>query len=186
MRNVSHGVREEQYSDIVRHAVPDSWADDIATANEIESSLWAGYEERFVEHREVNLAYRLDPANADEAAAVLKYFPPRCFVLTGRKEFLITCKGICPPDMPEIPWSDVRDFSYVALKTSSDCLLVTHRKQDGPGNTVTTIELRGLSKEAELQQVLNQYRHRHRVMVSLRGAGAAADEADALLAGKGK
>ncbi len=70
-----------------------TWAQQILTADAIEQRLWGAYEQAFAADHERSLAYRYEPANDEERALVLPYFPPVQYALTGSYRVTVGIEG---------------------------------------------------------------------------------------------
>ncbi|MES2072774.1 MAG: M48 family metallopeptidase [Pseudomonadota bacterium] len=164
MHNVKHPVAEQDYGVIVTRAPAATWADAIATAPEIEQRLWTAYEEQFAAAHEHSLAYRYEPANEEEQAIVLKYFPTIAFDLKKEQQIVISYAGVTPPGQDEIPWDSVHKTKYED-GLGGDVLTIEHPEKGFFGAKTTKIKLPGLGKQKEqFKAAFGHYWQRHQVM----------------------
>ncbi|MEI7832563.1 MAG: M48 family metallopeptidase [bacterium] len=165
MKNVGYHVDESEYGKIVTQMPAESWVDDMGTAAGIEERLWNVYEQKFAAEHEKTLAYRYEPANEEEQAIVLKYFPPVAFSLKGDKRFLITYAGFLPAEDTElISWDRVYDLKYED-GMGSDILTITFNEKAMVGLKTRKVKLPGIKKEREqFKAVLGKYWRRHQIM----------------------
>lgn len=165
MENVGHIITEAGYGMVVTSVPAQTWAADIQTADEIESRLWASYEEDFSQSHEHSLAYRYEPANEEEQALVLRYFPPVEFSLKEGKAIQVTYAGWILPDESEpVPWDRVATYEYED-GMMSDVLTIKHPEKGMLGAKSTKVKLPGIKKvREEFKNVSGHYWHRHQVM----------------------
>lgn len=165
MENVGHIVTEAGYGAIVTSVPAQTWASDIQTADEIEHRLWASYEEDFSQAHEHSLAYRYEPANEEEQALVLRYFPPVEFSLKEGKAIQVTYAGWILPDETEpVSWDRVATYEYED-GMMSDTLTIKHPEKGMLGAKSTKVKLPGIKKvREEFKNVSGHYWHRHQVM----------------------
>ncbi|NUZ04680.1 M48 family metalloprotease [Schlegelella sp. ID0723] len=174
MRNVGSPIDEAAYGEVVSRLPQSSWADEIVDAAAIEQRLWQAYEERFSQSHERALAYRYEPANDDERAIVLKYFPPLSFAL-AKGAIEISHAGI-RTDAEFIRWDSVKALAFASGNLGGDRLVVTHPEKGLVTWRRTTIKLRGLGKQSDaFRAVVGQYWQRHQIMRAQQAAAAAAD-----------
>lgn len=166
MARVGHVEPDARFAGIVTQAAPSTWVDDIATATEIETRLWAAYEQGFAAEHEQNLAWRYEPANDEERALVLAYFPPQSFSLKEGHSVGIAYTGITPPDgTPEIGWDTVKGLQYKDA-TFGDVLTVKLDEKRLIGAKTKKLKLGGLKGDAKQQfkAALGHYWQRHQHM----------------------
>ncbi|GGC63003.1 M48 family metallopeptidase [Undibacterium terreum] len=164
MRNVAHAVPEQEYGAVVTSAPGTTWADAILTAPEIEQRLWTAYEAQFAAAHEHSLAYRYEPANDEELAIVLKYFPTIAFDLKKDQQIIISYAGITAPGQNEIPWDSVNKTKYED-GIGGDVLTIEHPEKGFFGAKTTKIKLPGLGKQKEnFKAAFGHYWQRHQVM----------------------
>ncbi len=165
MSNVNHVVPVSDFGAIAARLPTATWADDILTAHAIEQRLWQVYEKNFSQSHENTLAYRYEPANDEERAVVLQYFPNTQFDLKKNKCIKITYEGIIAPDTTEvIGWDDLKQWQYLDGSFGSDTLVLTHpeTRAMGLGNKLTKIKLAGIKPQREsLQSTIQMYWGRH-------------------------
>ena len=166
MRNVGHHLDESQYASIVTAVPPASWVDEMPTAAGIEQRLWEGYERRFAADHERSLAYRYEPANVEERAVVLRYFPPVAFDVAKGQQIEVTYLGLHATASPAGPisWDDVGGLTFKDGNFGST-LVVAHHDKGMLGARKTKIALRGIGKhKAALSGAVAQYWQRHQIM----------------------
>ncbi|MBI3729450.1 MAG: M48 family metalloprotease [Burkholderiales bacterium] len=165
MENVGHVISEADYGAIVTSVPTQTWATDIQVADEIEARLWTSYEEDFSQAHEHSLAYRYEPANEEEAALVLRYFPPVEFSLSEGKAIQVTYAGWILPDETEpLAWDRVDTYAYEDGMLS-DTLTIKHPEKGMLGAKSTKVKLAGIKKvREEFKNVSGHYWHRHQVM----------------------
>jgi Zn-dependent protease with chaperone function len=170
MRNVGYEVAESGYAAIATLAPSLSWADGIRNAIAIEARLWANYEQQFASEHEKSLAYRYLPANAEEEAIVLKYFPTVVFQLKRGTALEVSYAGVSilkDADMnagKRLSWDTIVTLRYQNSALLGDRLIIGHPKR-GLSLNRTTVRLAGIGKEAKrLKSVLALYWQRHKVM----------------------
>ncbi|MES2105337.1 MAG: M48 family metallopeptidase [Pseudomonadota bacterium] len=164
MRNVDHVVPEQDYGNIVTLTPPATWADAITTAPDIELRLWTAYEQHFAAAHEHSLAYRYEPANEEEQAIVLKYFPTVAFDLKSGQQIIISYAGVTAPGQDEIPWDSVSKTKYED-GIGGDVLTIEHPERGFFGAKTTKIKLPGLGKQKEnFKAAFGHYWQRHQVM----------------------
>jgi Zn-dependent protease with chaperone function len=165
MANVGHAVPEADYAAIVSLQPEATWVDDIGTAAAVEERLWAAYEKQFARDHEMNLAYRYEPANDEERALVLAYFPPQSFKLKGDRTIEVNYTGIQPPlGAAPIPWDAVKGLKFRS-GNFGDALVVTLHEKGLIGAKTVKIKVGGLRKDkARFQKMLVHYWQRHQFM----------------------
>lgn len=94
MRNVGAEVAEDRFAQVVSEPPATTWIDSIAPADAIEARLWAAFEAAFAQAHEQSLAFRYEPADEEELALVLKYFPPVSFALKKGDTFEVNHAGM--------------------------------------------------------------------------------------------
>lgn len=171
MQNVAQTVAEHEYSAIVSAPPQATWISDIAPAADIEQRLWAQYESHFAAAHEQNLAYRYLPANDEERAVVLRYFPPLQFALRGGRHIGVAYDGIMLPEQAApMPWDSVANLAYED-GMGGDVLKITHPEKGWLGPKTTSVKLPGIKKErAQLKAALGAYWQRHQIMRSMAAA----------------
>ncbi|GKS83797.1 M48 family metallopeptidase [Acidovorax sp. SUPP1855] len=165
IRNVGWVLPESDYGAIVVRPPERTWAQDILTADAIEQRLWSDYEQAFAQGHERSLAYRYEPATAEELAVVLKYFPARQFALKGGHTVQVSHEGITTSaDGTTVPWDAVK---AMAFKDSilGDSLTITHPEKSLLRAKSTKLKLPGLKKDKQrFKATLEHYWERHQVM----------------------
>lgn len=162
MQNVGFRLEPEDFGRTVGTPPQDSWAEDIANADAIEQRLWADYEASFAQQHEFSLAYRYRPRNDEEAAVVLKYFPPVEFTL--RKGTIeVNHRGIALQGEPELEWDEVKSLQY-SESSFGDSLVVTLHEKGMIGHKTRKLALAGLGKQKDaFQDAVGRYWQRHKV-----------------------
>ncbi len=166
MANVGYPVEEAAYPGIVAAAPGRTWATDIASIDAIEGRLWRKYEEGFAAEHERALAYRYQPANAEEEAIVLKHFPEVTFSLRGGKQFTVTYAGIGLPkpikrtNVDFLAWEQITGLTLKDAAFGGKKLIVDHAGARLPVSQ-TTLRLYGLKSVAAFANTLSLYRQRH-------------------------
>lgn len=166
MRNVGHDVAESEYAGIVTQTPAQTWIDGMPTAGQIEQRLWAKYEQGFAEAHEENLAWRYEPANAEEEAVVLRHFPPVDFALKKGKQAQISYAGITASDGELIGWDRVDKIEYQDGIGGGDVLVITHPERGLVGHKKTKVKLPGVERE-RFKETFGKYWYRHQVMRGL-------------------
>ncbi|HZX33165.1 MAG TPA: M48 family metallopeptidase [Rhodocyclaceae bacterium] len=174
MLNVAHRVRLQDYPGIVSGTPDATWVADIEDADGIEERLWNAYENRFAAAHEQNLAYRYRPANEEERAIVLKYFPPLVFPLRGAKQVEISYEGLVLPKAPELlSWDSVANLKYED-GYGGDVLEIVHPEKGWFGSKTTKVKLPGIRKQRDnFKAALGHYWQRHQIMRKIAGGEAA-------------
>jgi Zn-dependent protease with chaperone function len=182
MKNVGCEVDERSYAAIAAGAPSMCWANEIQQARKIEETLWARYEANFAQAHEQSLAFRYEPANAEEEAIVLKYFPPVDFQTKKGVTIGISYSGIhyADPSTPDatkaIGWDDVAGLTFKDETISGDRLIVHHPKKRMLSLNQTSLKIRGLGGDKErFKAVVGAYWQRHQIM---RRVNAAPEEAE--------
>lgn len=165
MANVGHAPDAQTFGAIVTATPAQTWADDIQTAVQIEERLWSAYESQFAAMHERSLAYRYAPANADELAIVLKYFPPQRFPLKDGKAIEVTYAGpILPGETEVLSWDNLTNLKYED-GYGGDVLEIKHPEKGMFGAKTTKVKLPGIKAQREqLKAALGQYWQRHQIM----------------------
>lgn len=165
MQNVGQTVPEHEYSTIVSAPPQATWITDIAPAATIEQGLWARYESQFAAAHEHHLAYRYLPANDEERAVVLRYFPPQEFTLRGGRRIGIAYDGMTLPEQSAtMSWDSVANLGYED-GIGGDVLKITHPEKGWLGPKTTSVKLPGIGKQrGNLKAALGAYWQRHQVM----------------------
>ncbi|MFN4120093.1 M48 family metallopeptidase [Acidovorax sp.] len=167
LRNVGMPLKEQDYGAIAVRKPASTWVQEILTADAIEQRLWSDYEKQFAQDHERSLAYRYEPANDEERALVLQYFPPVVFALKGNDTVEVSIDGIhTSADGVTVRWDAVKALEY---KESSfgNALIVSHPEKNamGLGAKTTKIRLPGLKKEKDyFNAVVADYWQRHQIM----------------------
>jgi Zn-dependent protease with chaperone function len=166
IRAVGSGIDEGSFPDIVAAAPESSWADAIVDAAGIERRQWEAFERQFAQAHEESLAYRLEPANAEEAELVLRFFPPQRFPMKNGKVFEVNYAGVVLPDSGElVGWDRVKNLRYDDALGGADKLTIEHPEKGLLGAKSTSIALKIRNAEREpIKQALGRYWHRHQVM----------------------
>lgn len=165
MRNVGHHAQESDWGAIVTQTPAATWADEIETAAAIEERLWSDYEQRFAQNHERSLAYRYEPANDEERAIVLRYFPPVRFTLKNGTDIDITHEGMhtSADGGTTLPWDEVKALTY--KDGTFAALVVTHHDKKLLGARTTKIKLGGIGKQKDaFKGAVGHYWQRHQVM----------------------
>ncbi|MFZ6656587.1 M48 family metallopeptidase [Undibacterium sp. TJN19] len=165
MKNVSYPIEEAQYGAIVTSVPSHTWAADIQTADEIEQRLWAIYEQNFAQAHEHSLAYRYEPANEEERALVLKYFPGVEFTLSEQQSIRVTYAGwILPGESGPMSWDNVATYEYTDSMLT-DVLTIKHPEKGTFGAKTTKVKLGGIKKQRDAFKAASEhYWHRHQIM----------------------
>lgn len=167
MRQVGHEIDERQYGAIVTATPQGSWVDDIPVAAAIETRLWAAYERVFSERHLHSLAYRYEPANEEELAIVLRFFPPVAFDL-GKGRRIVVSHDLLRAEGDEpraLAWDHVKAMTFKDGSFGGKTLVVGVRDPATGKNHDAKIKLRGLGKqEVTLKAALGTYWQRHQVM----------------------
>jgi len=165
LRNVGMPLKEHDYSAIAVRKPTATWVQEILTADAIEQRLWSDYEQQFAQDHERSLAYRYEPANDQERALVLQYFPPVVFALKGADTVEVSIDGIkTSADETTVFWDAVKALEF---KESSfgNALVVTHPEKGMIGAKTTKIKLPGLKKDKDVfNATVGIYWHRHQIM----------------------
>lgn len=165
LRNVGMPLKEHDYSAIAVRKPAATWVQEILTADAIEQRLWSDYEQQFAQDHERSLAYRYEPANDQERALVLQYFPPVVFALKGADTMEVSIDGIkTSADDTTVFWDAVKALEF---KESSfgNALVVTHPEKGMMGAKTTKIKLPGLKKDKDaFNATVGIYWHRHQIM----------------------
>lgn len=165
MRNVGMSLPERDYGAIAVRAPAATWVQEILTAEGIEQRLWSEYEQQFAQDHERSLAYRYEPANDQERALVLQYFPPVVFALKGDDTVEVSIDGIrTSADETTVFWDAVKALEF---KESSfgNALIVTHPEKGVIGAKTSKIKLPGMKKDKDqFNAVVGAYWQRHQIM----------------------
>ena len=165
LRNVGMPLKEHDYSAIAVRKPAATWVQEILTADAIEQRLWSDYEQQFAQDHERSLAYRYEPANDQERALVLQYFPPVAFAHKGADTVEVSIDGIkTSADDTTVFWDAVKALEF---KESSfgNALVVTHPEKGMIGAKTTKIKLPGLKKDKDaFNATVGSYWHRHQIM----------------------
>jgi Zn-dependent protease with chaperone function len=163
MENVRCVIAEEEFGQVLAHAVANSWSAEILSGEAIESRLWAAYEGDFAQAHEQALAYRYLPDNEAELAIVLKYFPSQAFALDKGKELTVNYDGLVLPDQETLGWSEVKNIEYED-GFGGDVLKLTLTEKGVFGSKTNKVKLPGIKPQRDaLKAALGQYWHRHKV-----------------------
>lgn len=164
MRHVGHVVQPDDYGAIVRQTPTSTWADEIIRSTAIEERLWARYETQFAQNHEQALAYRYEPANEQERALVLKYFPPMVFTLKNGESIEVNYSGLARSGEALLPWDAVKSLEYNE-SSFGDSLTVTLHEKGLVGAKTTKLKLAGLGKQKDaFNAAVGHYWQRHQVM----------------------
>ena len=165
MRNVGYRVEPQHYASVVLQGAAESWVQDIPPAAQIEARLWGAYEQQFAAAHEQSLAWRYEPANEEERAVVLKYFPNVVTELKGGARVEIRYDGLLTPEGQLIGWDAVKSIAYEDATVGADVLKIVHPEKGWLGAKNTKLKLPGLGKQRDaFKQVLGLYWQRHQVM----------------------
>ena len=166
-------LAERDYGAVVQQAPASTWVQEIPVAEAIEQRLWAAYESDFAENHERSLAYRYEPADAQERALVLQYFPDQVFEVKGGETVTIGIDGIgATRDGVHVDWDAVKALQFNE-SAFADALVVTHPEKALLRHRTTKIPLKGMGKDKDrFKAVVNAYWQRHQVMRAQQ-AGAA-------------
>lgn len=166
LRNVGMPLKERDFGTIAMRAPADTWVEQIGTADAIEQRLWSEYEQQFAQDHERSLAYRYEPANDQERAIVLKYFPPVVFKLKGDHTVEVSIDGIrTSADEVTVFWDAVKSLQFNE-SSFGNALIVTHPDKGMLGTAKTSkIKLGGLKKEKDqFNAAVGHYWQRHQIM----------------------
>jgi hypothetical protein len=176
MRNVGADLPEESFAGIVCETPATTWIESIAPAEEIEARLWTAFEQAFAQAHEQSLAYRYEPADEDELALVLKYFPPVSFAVKKGDPFVVDHAGLALPEgKGTLPWDKVDKLEYEDNSVGADQVTFTHPEGGWNGKKSTKIGLPIPSSERErVKEAMGRYWHRHQVMRAMQKDAATA------------
>jgi Zn-dependent protease with chaperone function len=176
MRNVGAEVAEDRFAQIVSEPPATTWIDSIAPADAIEGRLWAAFEAAFAQAHEESLAFRYEPADEEELALVLKYFPPVSFALKKGNAFEVNHAGMVLPDgKGTLPWDKVAKLEYEDNSVGADQVTFGHPDGGWNGKKSTKIGLSIPSSERDrVKQAMGRYWHRHQVMRAMQKQAATA------------
>jgi hypothetical protein len=176
MRNVGAELPEDRFAQIVCEPPATTWIDSIAPAAEIEARLWAAFEQAFAQAHEQSLAYRYEPADADELALVLKYFPPVSFAVKKGDPFVVDHAGLTLPEGKGVlPWDKIAKLEYEDNSVGADQVTFGHPEGGWNGKKSTKIGLAIPSSERErVKQAMGRYWQRHQVMRAMQREAATA------------
>ena len=164
-RNVNMTLETKDFGAIAVRTPATTWAQEILTADAIETRLWSEYEQQFAQNHERSLAYRYEPSNEEERALVLQYFPSVVFALKGVDTIEVSIDGIrTSADESTVFWDAVKSLQF---KESSfgNTLVVTHPEKGLLGAKTSKIKLSGLNKEKDaFNATVAHYWQRHQVM----------------------
>lgn len=163
MGSVGAAVDEAEYSAVLLARGGNAWIDAIPTAPHIERRLWAGYEERFCQVHEQDLAYRYLPASDEERVLVEKFFPPRAFALWRGRSVVITFDSLALPARQKVLlWGDIKHMGYEEGLVG-DVLTITLHEKGMLGSKTVKTRLFGMRRQRdEFRACLGQYAYRHR------------------------
>ena len=164
LRNVGMPLKEQDYGAIAVRAPAATWVQEILTADAIEQRLWSDYEQQFAQDHERSLAYRYEPANDEERALVLQYFPPVTFTLKGAHTVEISIEGIrTSADETTVFWDAVKSLEF--KENFGTALIVTHPEKGMLGAKTSKIALPGLGQQKDqFNAVVGRYWQRHQIM----------------------
>jgi hypothetical protein len=176
MRNVGADVAVDRFAQIVSEPPATRWIDSIAPADAIEARLWAAFEAAFAQAHEESLAFRYEPADEQELALVLKYFPPVPFALKKGGPFEVNHAGLVLPDgKGTLPWDKVAKLEYEDNSVGADQVTFGHPEGGWNGRKSTKIGLSIPSSERNrVKQAMGRYWHRHQVMRAMQKQAATA------------
>ena len=165
MRSVGVALAESDYGAIVVRVPAATWAQQILTADAIEQRMWGAYEQAFAAEHERSLAYRYEPANDEERALVLQYFPPVQFALKGNDTVTVSIEGIATSaDGVTVAWDAIKALEFKE-STWGNALIVTHPEKAMIGAKTSKIKLGGLKKEKDaFNAKVGHYWQRHQIM----------------------
>lgn len=167
IRQLGVDIPESRFAEIILTAQTQHWVNELGTAEQIEGALWAHYEARFAAKHHEWLAYRYEPANAEEEEIVLSYFPDMEISLKDSTSIRITYAGVGLPRQSEIlPWSRISNIDLIPETRDTDTLVIHHPPENGsiPESTQMRLTLSGQNGRDELARLLAVYRHRHQQM----------------------
>jgi Zn-dependent protease with chaperone function len=176
MRNVGADLPEDRFADIVCAAPAATWIDSIAPAADIEARLWAAFEQDFAQAHEQSLAFRYEPADEQELALVLKYFPPVRFALKKGDGFEVNHAGLVLPDgKGTLPWDKVDKLEYEDNSVGADQVTFGHPEGGWNGRKSTKFGLAIPAAERDrVKEAMGRYWHRHQVMRAIQKEAAIA------------
>lgn len=165
LRNVGMALQPQDYGAIAVRAPAATWVQEILTADAIEQRLWSEYEQQFAQDHERSLAYRYEPANEQERALVLQYFPPVVFALKGTDTVEVSIDGIrTSADETTVFWDAVKALEFKE-STLGNALVVTHPEKGMLGAKTSKVKLSGLKKEKDaFNAAVSHYWQRHQIM----------------------
>jgi Zn-dependent protease with chaperone function len=165
LANVGAQLPEHSFSALVASPPGRTWVEEILTADAIEGRLWADYESKFAADHEAELACRYEPANDEELAIVLKYFPPVEIALKRNRTIEISHLGIkTSADQRLIDWDAVEAVTFQESWLGHS-LVVTHPKKGRLLAKTSKIKLAGIKKQQNrLKEEINRYWQRHQFM----------------------
>jgi len=141
---VGAAVRPEDAAALLQEPLARTWADEVLTGPAVEERLWGAYEARFQADHQASLAWRYRPANDEERAHVLRYFPDVEYPQKGTLR--LTYQGLRQPDGEEALFSELLG-AKVDDGTFSKQLVLTLRGPDGAKRKVK-VNLKALGKRA--------------------------------------
>jgi Peptidase family M48 len=163
---VGANVPATQYAQIATEAVTDSWVNYMPHTAALEQRLWDQFEQAFAGDHALSLAYRYVPNTPEERAHVLKHFPGINIPAKKGQLVVISIDGIQTPDN-HMQWQDLQTIQYHdGTFGFSDKLVITHPANSPRGKTTTLKLPIAASERPALQEALEKYWHRHRVMCS--------------------
>ncbi|MGE4073253.1 MAG: M48 family metallopeptidase [Lysobacterales bacterium] len=166
MEQVGAVIQPMEFPMLITAAPEQTWIDFIEQAESIEAPLWQSYESNFADEHEQNLAFRYEPANEQERAIVLKYFPDVPFALKKSQTLRITYAGIETPE-GSTSWDAVQQLQYEDGSFGSrDVITITHPEKRALGLSKTSkLKLAVVAKDRELlKQTIGRYWQRHQLM----------------------
>lgn len=168
MGSVGARVDESEYSAVLLGRAGNAWINDIPAAVHVEQRLWAGYEERFGQVHEQDLAYRYLPANDEERMLVEKFFPARTFALRRGRSVVVTFDAVALPAHDKtLAWDNVKNIGYEEGMLG-DILTITLTEKGVLGSKTVKTRLWGIrARRDELRTALGQYWYRHRAARNL-------------------
>lgn len=116
-KSIGYGEESPRNEEVLLAPVTDSWYTDIAGAGQIETELWAEYEEQFKKAHELMLAYHYLPADDAETAIVLKHFPGVEFTNKKGNKLIIDYRHVHFSE-----WVEPIRFDEIAKCTGSESL----------------------------------------------------------------
>jgi Zn-dependent protease with chaperone function len=179
MKNVQCAIDENSFAAIATGSPRQTWVHSIQSSDAVETKLWSKYEKQFTANHELDLAYRYEPANQQEEALVLKYFPPVKIALR-KNAFeihywgLLLSKPVAQAKDGRVSWDDVTNLTITNTYGIRN-LVIGHTKRGSFFSSFFQkrfgIALSGIGNQSDqLAAALTHYRQRHLVMRKYKSA----------------